>query len=291
MAVYTIASSTMLVQIADKGAELQRIFHTTTGLEYLWNGNPTYWAKKSPVLFPIVGGLKQNTYYFNNKAYHLSRHGFARDMVFTVQKHTDNSIQFILTNSIETLQVYPFRFHFSITYTISNNILTVEYIVENTDSYDMYFSLGAHPAFAVPLTTDTVYEDYFLQFNQVENMGIWPLTDDGLLHGDPVPFLKNSNTIALHKSLFYKDALVFKHLVSNSVQLCNTKNKHGITLQFPDFPYLGIWAAKDADFVCIEPWCGVADSENTHQQLIQKEGIYVLAPHSKFNRTWSLKIY
>ncbi|WP_298302344.1 aldose 1-epimerase family protein [Hydrotalea sp.] len=291
MAVYTINNSILQVQIADKGAELQCIYHTENQIDYLWNGDTAFWAKKSPVLFPIVGGLKQNTYYYNEKAYYLNRHGFARDMVFKVQQQTDNAIQLVLTDSPETLQVYPFRFVFTIQYTIVTNCLMVEYTVENIDSVNMYFSLGAHPAFAVPLTADTVYEDYFLQFSQTENAGIWPLTDGGLLQEVPVPFLQNSPTIALHKSLFYKDALVFKHLHSESVRLHNTKNKHGINLQFPDFPYLGIWAAKDADFVCIEPWCGVADSNHSNQQLVQKEGIRVLVPHTKFIRSWNVAVY
>jgi galactose mutarotase-like enzyme len=291
MAVYIIQNATIQVEIADKGAELQSINHIDTNINYLWNGDPSYWAKKSPVLFPIVGGLKQRTYYYENKAYHLNRHGFARDMLFKVQQPTKQSIAFVLTDSKETLQVFPFRFVFTIKYTINDNSLTVEYNVENVDTKNMYFSLGAHPAFAVPLTKDTVYDDYFLQFNKTENVGIWPLTDDGLLQETSVQFKWENNKIMLHKPLFYHDALVFKNLKSDSIQLRNSKNNHGITMHFPNFPYLGIWAAKDADFICIEPWCGVADTTSCNQQLANKEGIQLLTPGAKFIRSWDVTIY
>ena len=199
MAVYTIHNDVLKVQISDKGAELQSIFNTSTELEYLWKGDAAFWAKKSPILFPIVGTLKNNTYYYQQKAYQLNRHGFARDMLFTVEELDETSIRFILRSNAETLQVYPFSFVLIVHYTLKNNALTVTYTVKNTGENEMYFSLGAHPAFAVPLTENTNYEQYSLIFNHYENAGIWPLTADGLIQTQPVPFLNNSNRIDLKK--------------------------------------------------------------------------------------------
>jgi galactose mutarotase-like enzyme len=291
MAIYTIQNDVLKVQISDKGAELQSIFNTSTELEYLWKGDATFWAKKSPILFPIVGSLKNNTYYFQQKSYQLNRHGFARDMLFESEELDETSIRFILRSSAETLSVYPFPFELIVHYTLKNNALSVVFTVKNTGTTEMYFSLGAHPAFAVPLTKNTDYEQYSLIFNHYENAGIWPLTADGLIQTQPVPFFNNNNKIDLKKSLFYGDALVFKHLQSSIIQLRNNQNEHGLTFTHQHFPYLGIWAAKDADFVCIEPWCGIADSETTTQQLLEKEGIEQLAAGGVFERSWLVSVY
>jgi len=291
MAIYTIQNEVLKVQISDKGAELQSIFNTSTELEYLWKGDAAFWGKKSPILFPIVGTLKNNTYYYQQKAYQLNRHGFARDMLFAAEKLDETSIRFILKSNAETLSVYPFSFLLIVHYTLKNNALSVTYTVKNTGENVMYFSLGAHPAFAVPLTEDTNYEQYTLIFNQFEKAGIWPLTADGLIQTQPVPFFNNNNKIDLKKSLFYGDALVFKHLQSSIIQLRNNQNEHGLTFTYHHFPYLGIWAAKDADFVCIEPWCGIADSETTTQQLSEKEGIEQLAAGDVFERSWQVSVY
>jgi len=288
---FEIFNQFLKVQISAAGAELQSIVSKENSLEYMWSGDPAFWGKKSPVLFPIVGGLKNGTYQYQGIHYQLGRHGFAREREFTVSDHTEESIRFSLVSDETTKDVYPFDFVFSIEYSVKGNQLTVKYIVENIGNETLLFSVGAHPAFKIPLVEGTTYEDYHLIFSNHENAGIYPLSTEGLIEKRTTPLLNNSNIIPLTKELFAKDALVFKHLRSNYIGILNNKNSHGLKLHFSDFPYMGIWAAKNADFVCIEPWCGIADSVDATGDLSEKEGINHLAPSKYFERAWSVEVF
>jgi len=155
----------------------------------------------------------------------------------------------------------------------------------------MYFSIGGHPAFQVPMIPGNDYNDYFLEFNKIETTGRWPISPEGLIEIKPEPLLLNSQRIPLSKELFLKDAIVFKNLQSDTVKLLSSRSPHGLQFDFPGFPYLGIWAAKHADFVCIEPWCGIADSVNSNQQLKEKEGVNALPAGNSFERSWKVKVF
>lgn len=283
-----IENEQLTVLINDMGAELTSVIDRKTEVEYMWSGDPAFWGKHSPVLFPIVGTLKNNTYRFKGKEYTLPRHGFAREKKFTVSE--DGTI-FSLTSDEESRKVFPFDFLLSIQYSLKENELTVTYTVENTGTETMYFSLGAHPAFAVPIGNAGNYEDHFLEFNEEENADKWPITKEGLISTKPEPFLKNQKFLPLSKSLFEKDAIVLKGLKSDSISIRSNKDDNGIDFHFSGFPYFGIWAAKGADFVCLEPWCGIADIENHNQDLESKEGINTLVLGEKFNRSWSIRVY
>jgi galactose mutarotase-like enzyme len=288
---FTIENQQIKAVINAKGAELSQLYHKGHDLDYLWNGDPAFWGKHSPVLFPIVGTLKNNEYIFNGKSYQLPRHGFARDKQFAIEEQTTDTITFLLTDDEDTKKVYPFTFEFRIRYTLHESSLAVAYEVKNSGKEEMYFSLGAHPAFAVPLVKGTAYTDYYLQFNQAENAPRWPISKDGLIESAPLPLLQQTNRLELSKDLFQKDALVFKGLASTIVSLRCDKTEHGFTFDFPGFPFLGIWAAKNADFVCIEPWCGIADSVDASQQLADKEGINKLVSCETFARTWTVTLF
>ena len=285
---YTIQNDHLSIAVQAKGAELVSLYNKKEKLEYMWSGDPAFWGKYSPVLFPIIGELKNNTYYYNNKAYQLSRHGFARDMDFAVVEQTTSSIGFSLLSNTDTLQKFPFEFAFDIIYLLQQDRVTVTYRVKNTGKDDMYFSVGGHPAFKVPIVEGTGYDDYYLEFNKTENAGRWPISAAGLIETDAEPFLLDTNKLPLRKELFYRDAIVFKNLRSDTVRLRSSTHDKGIEFDFSGFPYLGIWAAKDAGFVCIEPWCGIADPVNSSQQLTEKEGINRLAPGSVFERSWGV---
>jgi galactose mutarotase-like enzyme len=154
----------------------------------------------------------------------------------------------------------------------------------------MYFSIGGHPAFGVPLVPGTDYTDYYLEFDGVETAPRWPISKDGLIGREPLPLLQNTAVLPLRKELFAKDALVIKSLVSTGITLRSGQSERGLRMDFPGFPFLGIWAAPNADFVCIEPWCGIADSVDSNQQWIEKEGINKLEGGSVFERTWTLRL-
>ncbi|RBL91645.1 aldose 1-epimerase family protein [Chitinophaga flava] len=287
----TISNELLTIQLAEAGAELQHIVRNDSGLEYLWSGDPAVWGKKSPVLFPIVGGLKKNTYTYNGHEYTLGRHGFAREQVFTVEEHTSTQVTFLLKDSDATLSVYPFRFVFRVRYVLEGERLQVSYLVENTDSKELFFSVGGHPAFKVPLVEGTGYEDYYLEFNKTETTGRYPLSPEGQIELTPVPLLQQTQELPLKKSLFLEDALVFKALASDAISIRSHKTPHGLTVSFNGFPYMGIWAAKNADFVCIEPWCGIADNVAATGELNEKEGINQLVPGEKFERTWTASFF
>jgi galactose mutarotase-like enzyme len=279
------------VEVSAKGAELQSIVNKVCGIEYLWNGNPAFWAKRSPVLFPIVGSLKNNSYFYQGKSYQMFRHGFARDMEFQVEKENINEITLLLKSNADTRVNYPFDFEFRIRYQLLGDELSTEYLVSNTGTGILLFSVGGHPAFRMPLTSDTGFSDYYLKFDETENLPRWPISKDGLILPQPTPLLEDTNRLNLKKSLFYQDALVFKYPSSSEITLLSGKTPHGILFQMGEFPFLGIWSAKDADFICIEPWCGIADSVNSNQQLEQKEGIEKLGSGKIFSRQWRVKVF
>ena len=286
-----IENDILKVSIKTKGGELDSIYNKETNLEYMWGGDPAFWGKKSPVLFPVVGTLKNDIYYYNHKEYSLTRHGFAREMDFMVTAQTSSSAQFTLQSNEITFSKYPFSFRFDVIYSLKADKLVVNYKITNTGNDSLYFSVGGHPAFKVPLVNDTVYNDYYLEFNKPETTGRWPISKDGLIESSPAPLLNNKNRLSLSKELFYNDALVFKNLVSDKISLRSEKITNGLEFDFAGFPYLGIWAAKNADFVCIEPWCGIADSVTSDQQIVDKEGIIKLGAKEIFERSWSVRTF
>lgn len=286
-----LENAELKITISERGAELQEVFSKDTQLDYLWDGDPIFWGKKSPVLFPIVGTLKNNQYLHNGKSYQLSRHGFARDKHFKLTESGSHRVCLTLDADEETLIQYPFLFRFSIIYEIKKNILSCTYQIVNIDVKPMYFSVGAHPAFKVPLEEAYQFNDYYLEFNQSESASKWPITTEGLIDETPAPFFHSNNRINLSKELFYGDALVFKQLASTSISLCNEQSKHGFKFSWTDFPFMGIWSTKDAPFVCLEPWCGIADSIHASGELKEKEGMILLTPSQIANKTWSVELY
>lgn len=288
---FTIEDQQLRIVIQPKGAELQNIFHKGLQTEYMWSGDPAFWGKHSPLLFPIVGMLKENAYYYNGKPYQLSRHGFARDREFSIEKQSGDAITFLLRSDEATLKVFPFAFELRVSYRISAGTLTTTYDVTNPAKTPLYFSVGGHPAFKVPLAPGTMYTDYYLEFDQTEQAPRWPISKDGLIETEPLPLLNGARKLPLTKELFAKDALVFKGLHSTSLTLRSDRTERGLTMQFPGFPFLGIWAAPGADFVCIEPWCGIADSVDSNQQWTEKEGINRLDGGGRFERSWTLSLF
>ncbi len=288
---FILENDLIRAEVSSKGAELQRIFHKANRLDYLWNADPAFWPKHSPVLFPIVGQLKNNTYYYQGKPYQMGRHGFARDKDFIPEKQSPTELRLLLRSDAETKKIYPFDFEFRIRYLLDKDELSTEYLVKNTGSSILLFSVGGHPAFRLPLVNDTQYADYYLRFEEKETLARWPISSDGLIETQPVPLLNDTDRLNLLKPLFYHDALVFKYPASSEISLLSSRTNHGLDIQIGEFPYLGIWAAKDADFLCLEPWCGIADSVTSNQQLEGKEGIEKANPGSTFSRQWRVRLF
>lgn len=287
----TLENDQLRVDVNRKGAELTNITSKLTGLEYMWSGDPAYWGKTSPVLFPVVGTLRNDSFLYKEESYVLTRHGFARDMVFNVTAQDKERTTFQLLSNAITLEKYPFDFNLEISYQLSDNFLEVRYDVKNTGSDTMYFSIGAHPAFKVPLTADTNFEDHYLVFSERENAPRWPIDPHGLIMENPTPLLENASKLKLTHDLFSNDALVFKNLRSDKVSIRSDKHDNGLDFYFEGFPYLGIWSYKNADFVCIEPWYGIADSVLHNQNFVEKEGIVKLSGSEVWTRSWKVRFY
>lgn len=286
-----ISNGLLTARIDHKGAELVSVFNQANRLEYMWNADPKFWAKTSPVLFPVVGALKNGSYKHNGRDFKLSRHGFARDKEFELGKKEASMVEFLLKSSEDTLKVFPFDFEFRIIYSLEQFTLNVIYEVKNLSEDNMYFSLGAHPAFKVPLVDGTTFEDYYLKFETPESSSRWPITSDGILRNNSIPVLREEDKLPLKKVMFYDDALVLKNLKSSMISIRSHKHTHGVDMTFDGFPYFGIWSFRDADFVCLEPWCGVADNVDHNGELASKEGIHILARGGNWARTWSVKCY
>lgn len=278
----TIKNSNFTATINSKGAEL--ISLKTNGREYIWEGNPEFWGKHSPVLFPIVGTLKNNEFQYLEENYTLSRHGFARDIEFVVKEQSENKVVFSLESSASTLQNYPFIFELQLIYVLEESKLTIQYKVFNKDSKEIPFSIGAHPAFA--LTEN--FDSYSLSFGDDNELKYFLLENDLLSDKTEVIDL-NKNQLQLDYQLFERDALVFKQINSKAITI-NENSKPILKIDFKNFPNLGIWTKNKAPFICIEPWFGYSDKNNSSGNILEKEGIIILKTNEIFDCEFSIEI-
>ena len=270
----TINNNLISASIKSIGAELFSL--NKHHREYIWEGNPAFWGKHSPVLFPIVGTLKNNLFTYNNQSYSLSRHGFARDYTFEVIEKTKESVTFSLKSSEETLKIYPFDFELQISYQLIETALQISYKIINNTNVVMPFSIGAHPAFSLPLA----FENYALEFNCQENLDCFTLESD-LLSDNHFKINLLDKKLPLSYSIFENDALIFKQLQSKEITIFE-KEHPIIKVKFDNFKNLGIWTKVNAPFVCIEPWLGYSDTIHSNNNILEKEGIqFVEAKESK----------
>jgi len=279
----TIKNSNLNAEIKHFGAELVSL-KTDLNKEYIWEGNPDFWGKHSPILFPIVGTLKNNSFHYDGIEYHLSRHGFARDMEFELVDKKENSATFSIQSSEETLKVYPFAFELQIIYTLEENNLDIEYKVINNGKSQMPFSIGAHPAFALP----GKFENYSIVFEKDEPLEYYLLEND-LISNKTKKLEAQNKRIPLTYELFENDALIFKTLESNSLTILENENPV-LRVHFEDFPSLGIWTKMNAPFLCIEPWFGYSDTNENSGNLFEKEGIQILKEKDTFKSKFSIEI-
>lgn len=279
----TISNSKLKASIKHSGAELFSL-QDKQNKEYIWEGNPEFWGKHSPVLFPIVGTLKNNIYNINRKEYQLPRHGFARDMEFQLIDKTDNSATFSLRSNEDTLKKYPFEFELQLIYTLNGDTLNIEYKLINKGKTKMPFSIGAHPAIALPEN----FENYAFKFEKDENLK-YSLLENDLISNKTEVLKTTNNLVQLNYKLFENDALVFKTLESNSLTILENSKPY-IKVDFEDFPSLGIWTKEQAQFICIEPWFGYSDTAENSGDLFEKEGILILDANQTFNSKFSIQI-
>ena len=289
---YSLQNDKLKISVQNTGAELCEISSVKHNTQFMWDANPEIWDSFAPNLFPIIGGLKNDSYVFDGKQYTLPKHGLIRNSnAITLTKQTENSLIFSFNYNKNLLKHYPFKFEFELKFTLIANTIEVSHTVKNADTKPMYFSVGGHPAFKWPVFENECYNDYSLEFESIEDADTHLLnTDNGLVTNQTKSIFKNSNTLQLHHSLFDDDALIFKDLKSRKVTLKSKHHGDILSVSYPDFNYLGIWAKPNGNFVCIEPWLGIADHEDTNQVLEQKEAILHLEPSKTFNATYTIEI-
>ncbi|WP_420458911.1 aldose 1-epimerase family protein [Neolewinella sp.] len=282
------------ITVQGTGAELKSLVKRETGQEYIWSGDPAVWASTAPVLFPIIGNLKEGKTRIEGREYAIPKHGIIRhnDQLELYSKREDRLV-FRLCSSEETYAVYPYHFDFRITFRLRNEHLIVYHEVLNRDDRPMLFHLGGHPAFRVPFYVGDTYEDYYLRFEHAEDSVSYQVTDAGTVSNTdtrPVPWTEGGKVLPLTHELFAQDALVFKDLESRSVNLESRNHGPVLKLDYAGWTHLGVWAKTNGDFICLEPWIGLADAAEGDGEFAHKEGIISLEPNDVYEMSYDIKI-
>ena len=276
---HTLKNGILTVEINDRGAELFSV--RRDGCEYLWQGDPAYWAGRAPNLFPICGRLYEGVYTWESKTYEMILHGFAKVSDFRPVRISDAEMRFVLESDAETKKSYPFDFVFTVSYRLNGNRLETELSVVNTDEGILPFAWGAHPGFNVPLGGEGDFSDYVLEFSE-------PCSPDELIFSDDLHLntgkkraypLEGGRRLPLSHRIFDTDAL-FLSRVADTVTLKSEKSARYVTFHYPEFPYLGIWHApkSDAPYVCIEPWCGLPAYHEVTDDFATKSDMFRILP-------------
>jgi len=284
----TLTSASLRIDISSLGAELKSIIDTSDQ-EYLWQAEPSFWSRRAPILFPIVGALKEGKYSYQGKEYQLSQHGFARDKKFSVLSCSDKQVTYRLTEDELTLKNYPFRFILDVCYRLEGNRLDIEYRVANPSTESLWFSIGGHPAFSLNWGVEHNISDYYLEFSDTEAVDA-ALIENKLLGKPSLSVFRAGRYIDLSDILFDSDALIFTKHLSRKVTLKNKYSTAALSVSFDDFPHLGIWSKPNAPFVCIEPWQGHLDTIDHNSELTEKAGIVCLPPNQHYQASYSIEI-
>ncbi|MCH3971166.1 MAG: aldose 1-epimerase family protein [Oscillospiraceae bacterium] len=290
----SIQSGHFCAAVDSAGAQLNSI--ALNGCEYLWQADPQWWPRQSPVLFPIVGCLRGGKAASAAGPCKMARHGLARHMEHELIEQKADALTYELVSTAETLKAYPYPFRLRMSYRITGPAtLEMRFSVCNIGAQAMPFAVGGHPAFQVPAGPDKseAYEDYDIRFAEKMTYASPMLDATGLLDfQNRVPLLQDTDTLPLVHKLFNHDALVFEKVPQNTVTLIGRKSGHGVRLDFPGFDYLGIWAPiGQAPFVALEPWTGCSTATDEDDCFEHKRGITILPPDETFERAFTITVF
>lgn len=287
---YGLENNYIKIELNDYGAEMQSI--VKDGKEYLWVADEKYWNEHSPILFPFVGRLTEGKYQLKGKEYSQIIHGFARQFTYEVLENTEKSITFSLKDNEQTWEQYPYHFELQISYTLEENKITVGYLVKNLSEDTMYFGIGGHPGFNLPLDEGLVFEDYYLEFErkcQPERIGF---TKACFLNGQNENFLlEDDQRLSLKHNLFDQDAIVLQHM-ADCVTLKSDKGNRKVTVSYPDMSYLGIWhnPFTEAPFVAIEPWGSLPFRQDVVEDIQYRSDYVKLKAGLEYCNQWTITI-
>lgn len=283
-----IRNEYMQVEIAAAGAELTSVYDLKRDQELLWNGDPAYWKRRSPILFPNVGKTYANVMRIGGKTYPTSQHGFARDMDFTLESSDETSACFLLTSNADTLARYPYPFELRIRYELQDDSLIVSWLVTNPGEEEMAFTIGGHPAFC--FDANECKTDYCLRFpglEQLEYLMLDPASGTARPDAKEVLPLKDG-ILPLTDELFANDALTLDDGQVEEVWLCRRDGTPRVGMKCPGFPNYGVWSVQGAGFVCLEPWAGRCDNCGFEDELSAKPNVNLLAPGKTFEKSYSI---
>lgn len=279
------------VMVNEVGGELQSI-KDKAGIEYLWQGNPEYWSGRATNLFPFVGRLTEGKYTYQGKEYHMSNHGFCRGNLFQAVVHSESCVELAIESNQELFEIYPFKFKFSIIYTLEEEKLEINYKVTNFDSQTIYFAVGGHPGFNVPVGGIGEFEDCYLEFNDKCHPIRMGVSEFGFMDGkDSAYELDKDDTIPLVHSLYDNDAIVLKDM-SKSIRIKSHTNQKLLEVGYPDMKYLATWhpANKAAPFVCIEPWSTLPAREGVLEDITTHADMNTLEPGCIYENKWWIMV-
>ena len=278
---YFLENDVLKIAVDTHGAELSSIFNKAENKEMLWQGDPEFWGRKSPVLFPVVGKYKNGKTTYNGEEYALGQHGFARDSEFIPIEETESKLSFELTSNEETLAKYPFKFRLICSFELKNNKIIVGWYIENIDDKKIYFSIGAHPAFYCEKSKTVLsMNDENLKYNLINSDGLYTK-----------PKYDVDNTFVLHDNVFDNDALIIENSNVSDVSLIDNNKKY-LTVKF-DAKIFGIWspAKKNAPFVCIEPWYGRCDADDFNGDITKREWSNSLEVNDNWYKEYEIIIH
>lgn len=289
---YILRKGDLTATVCDLGAEL--ISLEKNSRSYIWNGDPNYWNGHNPILFPVIGFLKDGKTCFDGEEYKIPKHGYARRSLFSLVSKSDDSITLAMTDNDTTHEGFPFAFRFEVTHSLTDDGFTTSFAVKNLSDRVMPFMIGGHTGFCLPFTEGTKFSDHTLIFEQAENDVTLLEAVNGQLIEDPIGtpnYMGGSDSISLSYPLFDKDALILKGLRSRKVVLSDCFGK-GVEMDFTGFDLLGIWTppGKEAPFLCIEPWNGVNAFADEAPEFSEKPSIRSVEPDECYTVGYSVRI-
>lgn len=288
---YTINSEKLSVTISTKGGEMQSI-RTNDGTEYLWQGDPATWSDRALNLFPYVGRLNDKTYQYQGKNYSLDIHGFLPYKEMELLQHTPDHLSFRISDTEELKKCYPFRFEYLLHYQIKDYQITITYEIHNQDDKTMYFGIGGHPGFYVPLEPSLHFEDYILEFGKTCHPERIIFSEKCFVTSEKKSFpLQNDIQLPLSHDLFDDDVIVLQNM-AQEVTLRSSKGKRGVKVCFPQMEYLGLWhwPRTSVNYICIEPWSSLSARVDVIEDLETQKDLISLTAGKTYRNTWTITI-
>ena len=286
--IYTIENEQLKVSVSDFGAELVSVYRKDRASECMWQPDVRYWDRQAPILFPVCGRFVDLKYYYEGKPYDMECHGFAWNTEFELGELTADSVTLVLTENDKTLKGYPFKFKYEVIYSLDGNVVKNEFRVTNTDSKKLYFSVGGHPGFSVPMAEGEEFEDYYVDFGKECHPEI--------IHGfnsgrdfEPYP-VQDDRYIPLTHPLFDEDG-VFLRSTSGFIAIRSRKSNRAVEVSYHGFPYVGIWhwPFTDAPYVCIEPWYTIPRSNGKVPNVETDVEMLTLEPNGTYTNFFDVK--